>query len=572
MIHLVKKHLLSNCLLILTFFLFQGIIPAQNVSRISGNLEANGNFFMRDTLIGASGNPQFDHQLYGAEAWLNLNYSNWGFDMGLRFDLFNNSNRFNPNSSYSAQGIGRWYISKSIDKLHLTGGYIYDQIGSGILFRAYEERALLIDNALLGVRMAYDIAPDWKVKVFTGKQKQQFDLYGQVIKGGSIEGFFAVGDSTKPVSFSPGFGMVNRTTDDNTMEKLVAEVGTYIPSERIPLKYNVYAYSLFNTLTWGNFSWYVEGAYKSREAIFDDFALRTILTPDDVFTVPGKFVSRDGSVLYSSLSYAGGGFGVTVEGKRTENFRFRTSPFLRLEKLNDGLIAFIPPLTRINTYRLTGRYNAATQELGELAFQIDARYALNKKWAFNVNYSDIKNLDDLRLYQEIFTEVQYKPTRDWQILAGLQMQQYNQEIFETKPNVPLVKTFTPYADVLYKINRKKAIRFEAQYMFVGEDKAADAKQDYGDWVFGLVEYSIAPHWTFTASDMFNISPGKNSPEKTAGKKEKVHYPRFDVFYTYKANRFSLSYIKQVEGVVCSGGICRLEPAFHGVRLTVNSTF
>ena len=49
----------------------------------------------------------------------------------------------------TAEGIGRWYVAKSIDKFSLAGGYLYDQIGSGIIFRAYEERTLMIDNALV---------------------------------------------------------------------------------------------------------------------------------------------------------------------------------------------------------------------------------------------------------------------------------------------------------------------------------------------------------------------------------------------------------------------------------------
>jgi len=72
--------------------------------------------------------------------------------------------------------------------------------------------------------------------------------------------------------------------------------------------------------------------------------------------------------------------------------------------------------------------------------------------------------------------------------------------------------------------------------------------------------------------MYNINPGKSSPKDSNGDGIKAHYPRFDVFYTYKTNRFSLSYVKQVEGIVCTGGICRLEPAFSGVKLSVNSTF
>jgi len=104
------------------------------------------------------------------------------------------------------------------------------------------------------------------------------------------------------------------------------------------------------------------------------------------------------------------------------------------------------------------------------------------------------------------------------------------------------------------------------------DTKADAKQDYGDWIFGLVEYSVAPKWTFTASNMYNVNPGKNSPEDSNGEKKDIHFPRFDVYYTNKANRFSLSYVKQVEGIVCAGGVCRLEPAFSGVKFTVNSSF
>ena len=74
------------------------------------------------------------------------------------------------------------------------------------------------------------------------------------------------------------------------------------------------------------------------------------------------------------------------------------------------------------------------------------------------------------------------------------------------------------------------------------------------------------------SDMYNADPGKNSPVDEDDEKLRLHYPRFDVFYTLRSNRFSLSYIKQVEGVVCTGGICRLEPAFSGVRVSVSSTF
>ncbi|MCB0704689.1 MAG: hypothetical protein KDC34_05240 [Saprospiraceae bacterium] len=557
--------MIRNLLLVCSLFLLLPVSQqAQDGGRFSGNLEANGNFFRRDTVIGAANTPQYDNQLYGADAWLNMNYSNWGFDFGVRFDLFNNSNLLNPQGSYSDQGIGAWYINKNIDKLHIKAGYIYDQIGSGIIYRAYEQRALAIDNALVGLRLAYDLRPDWQVRVFTGRQKQQFALYGSVIKGMSIDGFISGGDEAN-WSIAPGFGIVNRTLDDGSMNSLIATLNTYLKKDAFVPVYNTYAFSVYNTLTAGKFSWYLEGAYKTKDAMNDEFLERETVSGD---TIIGRFIDDPGTVVYTSIGYANKGWGITLEGKRTENFVFRTRP---QEELFRGLINFLPPMARVNTYRLNARYTAAVQPLGEMAFQADVTYAPTRKLSFNANFSNITDLEGDLLYREIFTEVSVKKARKWQLLTGVQLQNYNQEVFEFKPGVPIVETVTPYADFLLRLPKKKSIRFEAQYMLTGEDHGV--KHDYGDWVFGLIEFGIAPHWTFTVSDMYNIGPGKRSPvDAETGEKLKIHYPRVDVFYTYNSSRFSLSYVKQVEGIVCTGGICRVEPAFSGVKMTVNSSF
>ena len=49
-------------------------------------------------------------------------------------------------------------------------------------------------------------------------------------------------------------------------------------------------------------------------------------------------------------------------------------------------------------------------------------------------------------------------------------------------------------------------------------------------------------------------------------------PKKSSVYVKNANRFQLRYVKQVEGIVCSGGICRLEPAFSGVKFSMSSNF
>jgi len=554
-----------SVLLTVSFPLF-----SQDAGSFTGGFQSRSNFFIRDSLIGAANIPQYDNEKFGTEAWLDLSYNKDGFDIGLRFDMFNNSNLLNPNDSYTDQGIGRWHVAKQLDKLDIRVGHIYDQIGSGIIYRAYEERPLLIDNALYGARLIYSLGENWDIKGFAGRQKFLFSTYNPTIRGGSIEGFINLTKESEEgatlFTLAPGVGMVNRTLDRDAVDQIGASIRNYLDVDRFKLVQNTYAFSLYNTLTYGPISLYTEGALKTAESFFDPNAQLSLL---DGSKIDGKWVKERGTVLYGSLSYAGNGLGVTIEGKRTENFDFRADPQLSLLR---GLITFIPPMNRANTYRLTARYSPATQTLSEQAFQADVKYRWSKKLSTNINFSSINSLEGERLYQEIYTEVFYKYKRKWQIKGGVQIQKYNQELYEVKPEVPLVETVTPYVDFLYKLSRKKSIRVEMQYLNIGDDEKAGFKQDYGDWFFFLVEYAVAPHWSFVVSDMYNTSAGKNTPVDESGEKQLLHYPRFDIYYTHDANRFSLSYIKQVEGIVCNGGICRLEPAFSGVNFSVSSSF
>ena len=522
----------------------------------SGSLEMNNQFFVRDPLIGAVGTPQYDRQLYGADAWLDLRYRDQqGLQAGARFDMFLNSNLLNPTGSFNAQGIGRWFVRKRFGPLDLEGGYLYHQIGSGIIFRSYEARALAIDNALYGIRATYHFSDDLSVTGFAGRQKQQFELYESNLRGVHVEHFTTLGDSTGRFSLAPGLGAVARTLDDDSMDLLVAEVSTYPAQDTFTPRFNTYALTAYNTLTYGPWTWYVEGAYKTPDAQTDPEGIFRRDIGGEVIESRGeKLFQEAGTVLYTSLGWAARGFGFSAEYKRTENFFWRTRP---QATLNQGFIGFLPPMTRINTYRLTARYNAATQELAEEAFQFNAAYRVSRKLRVQANHSRIDDLDGRRLWRETNLLVDYKHSRTDKFIAGLQRVYYDQELYETKPGAPPVQTVTPYGEWLHKFSRKRALRTEAQVLVTDED--------LGSWVFGLAEFTVAPHWTFTASDMYLFDPA------TAGASTQ-HYPRFDVFYAWRANRVAASYIKQVEGVVCSGGICRLEPAFSGWRVSVFAQF
>lgn len=530
-------------------------VQAQETGVITGSFETNANAFIRDSSIYAFNTPQYDRQLFGGEAWLNLNYQIQGFTIATRFDMFYNSNLRNPNASYSDAGIGMWSISKSLNFLDISVGYLYDQIGSGIVFRAFETRPLFIDNALYGARLQYNFDENWHLMAFAGKQKNAFDTYSGNIKGLRTEGFISAGSEENPITLAPGLGFVNKTLSDEYMNGVIDVLKTYQNEDKFTPEYNSYAATIYNTLAYKGLNLYTEFALKSRDVLFNPYIEKTELVGSNTL---GKLVNPTGAVTYISASYSTGNLGVTAEMKRTKNFTFRVDPNLTLLK---GTINYLTPISRQNTYRLTARYTAPALDISEMAYNLDIRYRFSKALSANVNLTDIKTLEGEKLYQELYTELVYKHNRKWQLNTGVQLLTYNQEIYETKAEVPLIKAIVPYADFLYKFTPGKSLRIESQYM--------STQQDYGSWLFGLLEYNIAPRWSFEASGMYNIDPKK--PDIN-GDLKKILYPTLGVTFFKDAQRYSLRYVKQVEGVVCSGGICRLEPAFSGIRFSMNTTF
>lgn len=537
-----------------------GISQDEKKWQVNGAYQGNANFFIKDERIGAANIPQYEEGLIGIDSWLNLNVGYKGFRAGARFDVFRNSNLLNPTAAYSDVGIGIWFLEKEFEKLSIRIGSIYNQIGSGIIYRAYEERPLLIDNALKGGQLDYSLNDDWNISVFAGQQRFLFSKYKSFLTGVKLEGFLTAGKEEK-ILLSPGIGITSRSSATEVTDKLVSVLKNYVGDQRIDqFSYDTYATSIYNTLNYKTFSWYLELAYKFPDIFFDPNSLTTKVTGAES---QGRYLKKSGSVFYTTLSYAKKGLGITLEAKRTENFDFRVDQTLTL---NNGLIGFLPPMNHITTYRLTSRYNPATQLTSELAFQFDLNYKINKKYSVNFNASNISTLEYDQLYRELYIDLLFKPNRNFISHWGIQHQFYNQAVYEGKPKsiTPNLSTITPFIDILYKINRKNSIRIESQYM--------STKQDYGSWIYLLAEYGLVPNWRFELSGMFNVIPNPGNPNIPEGAGKKILYPTAGVVYLQKSNRYSLRYVKQVEGVVCTGGICRLEPAFSGVKFEISSIF
>ena len=95
-------------------------------------------------------NAALPEHLYGFNGFANVNYQKGNFRSGIRYESYLNTLEGYP-TTFNGTGLGYRYMSWSGDGVGVTIGNFYDQFGSGMIFRAYEERQLGIDNALDGI-------------------------------------------------------------------------------------------------------------------------------------------------------------------------------------------------------------------------------------------------------------------------------------------------------------------------------------------------------------------------------------------------------------------------------------
>ncbi len=559
----MRKVFLYLCLCLIFVGKLKAQTGADDKGQFSGNLLLNYQKYLRDDKIGAS-TKVYQENSASIDAWLFMNYRIKGYNFTVRYDAFNNSPLLNPQGSYTDHGIGYWQASKQIDKLNITVGSFYDQFGQGILFRAYEQRQIGMDYAVQGVRLQYDFSPNWRLKGFSGNQKgnidNRFGFAKQVVSGLNLEGQIDLDAKGKFGTLQVGASAVNRTLDRPEMDKLVAEINNYDLSKRFIPKYNVYGFNGYFTYNIGNFQWTTEANFKTEEAIRD---------------LGNKLFLSGGKVIYTSLGWGTNnirmgkhmaGLSVNLQLRHIDKFPLRTSPN---EILLNGMLSYLPSLTRMNTYRLLARYNAPAQELGENGIQGEIDFKPRKGTHISLNGSYVRSLKlngiankDILLFREVYGEVIQNLNKKTKLKLGLQSIVYNQARYEQEPEFENVYTFTPFGELLFKMSKGKSLRLEFQYLHT--------KQDQGSFANFIAEMYLNSHWYVGAGDMVNVVPHRYPVMVIAN--QVLHYPSFYTGYTKGNSIFTLSYIKQLQGVNCSGGVCRLEPAFSGVRFTVSTNF
>jgi hypothetical protein len=529
---------------------------------ISGNIQTIGQYYQEDTIINAA----LPEHLYGFNGFANVNYQKGDFRAGIRYESYLNTLEGYP-TSFSGTGIGYRYLSWNSDNVGVTIGNFYDQFGSGMIFRAYEERQLGIDNSLDGIRLTYEPVNGVYLKGMVGKQRHIF-MDGLVNGNGIVRAFDSelnineLLDSSNSWKFKATIGgsFVSKFNTDNNTNFFDLPKNVGASSIRVNLRYNKIRFS-------GEYVHKINDPYPDNQ--------------DSRF----NYIYKNGEGILLNLGYSTKGFAVDFSAKHMDNMLWRST------NVNVGptdlLIGYLPALTKQHTYNLAATlYPYATNFYGEIAYQLDVLYKIPKKTTlggrygtsvainFATAYVPERNfIDDMEttrnsyttsffarsdsiLLQDFNVEIKRKINKKLKLSLNYFNFIFNDDAVKVANYYKIINAQIAVMDLTYKINRHHSLRFETQAMWTDEDK--------GDWLFGQIEYTFSPHWYIAVLDQYNSG--------NEDLKKRVHYGLISAGYINGSHRFSFQYGKQRAGVFCVGGVCRAVPASNGLTFSFTSSF
>ena len=532
-----------------------------------GGFESNSQWYLNDKGL----KDEFDNPTVHPEdplrsnSYLLLNYKYKNWSAGIQGEAYEQNALLNMNPKYNETNVATYFVQFKNDKIDLTAGYFYEQFGSGLLFRSWEDRALGINNALRGGRVIFKPTTYITLKSIYGQQRTGFDVTDSKIYGIDAE----VGLSS----------LFKFETSDLTLG--LTYVGRDEKTDIIIPKFRDLTNGFAGRLSLNHNAFYIstEYDYKSNDAVVQ------------VTEQIDNNLIKPGSALLLNLGYSKKGFGIDATFRRLENMSFFSERAAKGNSYNDRIMNFIPSLTKQHHYNLANIYVYQSQpnviladkdlvKAGEIGGQIDVFYDIKKgtvlggkngtKLAFNFsnwnalggtfyifNPQDYKT-DFLGFGKKYFTdynlEVTKKWTNKWMSIFSYINQYYNKKMIEETAGE--VKTNIIAAETTYKFTSTRSIRVMAEHMWADYDKK--------NWAGATVELNLNSKLSIYALDLYNYG---NDVDYLRN-----HYYNFGGAFRKNSTRIALNYGRQRGGLVCVGGVCRFVPESSGLALSLNTSF
>jgi len=558
---------MMNKKIFLGFLLVAFNVFSQEKGVFSGGFETNAQWYLND--------PDFLDEFYNpvshpenplrSNSYLLLNYKikNWSF--GIQGESYLQDALLNYNPKYEKVNVGTYFAQYKNEKIDVTAGYFYEQFGSGLLLRTWEDRALGINNSLRGIRFIYKPTNYFTLKTLYGQQRTGFDVSKGKIFGADFE--LGLSDVLKIENSDLTIGF-------NT-------VGRYEKTDIANPNFDNLTMTYGGRVNYSHNSFYVssEFDYKSKDAVVQ------------VRNQIDNNLIKSGNALLFNMGYSKKGFGVDGTFRRLENMSFYSERLAKGNQYNDMILNYVPSLTKQHHYNLANIYvyqaqpnviinDASLVKAGEIGGQIDLFYNFKKgskiggKYGTKVavNYSQYHGLagtfyiyspqdystEFLSFGKKYFSDANLEITKKWdekwQTVFTYINQYYNKKFVEEIYGE--IKTNIIGVEAIYKFNPTHSVRTQAEHMWANSDKK--------NWAALLAEFNFGTKYTFYVSDLYNYG---NDDSRLRN-----HYFLFGNSFRYKSTRLSLSYGRQRGGLVCVGGVCRYVKESTGFSFSINTSF
>ncbi|MGY8949070.1 MAG: DUF6029 family protein [Flavobacteriales bacterium] len=546
-------------LIFVSLFLFSSYcLNSQILDNLTASYDSYSSYYLDDS---KTGDFNFEDR-FRSNNYLNLKSNigyDWSFELQIESYLPKALLNFSPNLKET--GISTFNIQYNKNDLNLSLGNFYEQFGSGMILRSWEDKDLGINNSIRGLNGKYRINDEINVTTLIGDQKKGFKYSTALVVGFDTEidiSEILSNDNT----FITGFSYVGRS-DEKSSSELYNKM-TNLFSSRLDFSSS-------------NFYSSLEIIQKSKDPIM-------------LFgSLSDSFVKKGSALLYNA-GIIKDGFGFDFTFRRLENMSLFSEREAFGNIYSESIVNYLPALTKQHDYSLANLYVYSSQpnvsfqsqklmKAGEIGVQADLYYFLEKESFFGgkygtniaINGSFWNNLDGDFDYEnqdynttlfgfgeKYFSELSFEIRKKWSSkLDNIFLyvnQYYNKRLVEE--TIGEVKSNVFVLESTFKINENKSLRLELQHL--------STKDDMKNWAAFALEYNLSSAVSLYISDMYNYQ----SPKK----ENKIHYYNVGGSFNKGINRYAVNYGRQRGGLVCNGGICRYVPESTGFSLTITSSF
>ena len=566
---------------------------------LTGSFESNIQWYndTPDQKFTEAGKDNTGEEHLRANSYLRLDYNAAkNLTLGIQAEsyapmsLLNYSPRYDSSKSSLYTNLAQYYANFNNGKIDVTAGYFYEQYGSGLLLRSWEDRPLGINNSIRGLRFQWTPSNSFNMSAFWGQQRVGFEVGDSDLFGANMELDLAnMFKAEKLSGFTFGLSYLGKLEDyvGIIRDNKVADIQNSV-SGRFDVDFGK-VYTSF------------EYVAKGEDVRLDN---------------SGEIVEGeafDGSAILWTLGYSQKGFGISSTFRRMENMRFyaeRTAAGVS-NTYNEQIVNYLPGLTKQHDYTLTNTYVYQSQpglivsldniNAGEIGSQFDLYYKIKKgtalggkygtKISANISYwaslatkandpdydptATIPAYSDKLTYEseflnfkkKLFKDVNFEIRKKWSkrfssifTYVNIEIDKNLQEgidIGNATYDGKYVKSHTAVVESTLKFSKGRSARLELQHLWAKNDMM-------NNWAGGTAELNLSSKFGLYVNDSWNY--GHDEVE------EQKHYYNVGCSYTKGATRIAFNYGKQRGGLLCVGGVCRVVSENTGLTVNIATSF